>query len=297
VTRAGVDIGTNSVRLLIAADDGRELERHMQITKLGQGVDVSGVLREDAIARTAAVLGEYGALLKKHGVAKVRAAATSAARDASNGAQFLDAAQRALGVRPQVLDGEEEARLSFAGATKGLANSEGPFLVIDIGGGSTEFVLGTIAPEALISIDVGCVRMGERHLRSDPPATAELEACSADVRRELAAVQRVIDRSRAKTVIGLAGTITAIAGWQLGLQRYDAARTHHARLKREAVERALEQLASVGVEQRRTMLAEAKRAETNVAGACVLLAVMGELAIDELTVSETDILDGLCASA
>ena len=297
MTRAGVDIGTNSVRLLIADETGRELERHMQITRLGQGVDVSGQLRPDAIARTTTVLAQYGALLAKHGVTRVRAAATSAARDASNGEQFLDAAERALGVRPVVLAGEEEARLSFTGATKGLASSQAPFLVIDIGGGSTELVLGSSEPQALISIDVGCVRMSERYLKSDPPTPAQLAACVADVQRELVAVQRTIDRSRARTVIGLAGTITALAAFELGLRHYDATRTHHAQLTREAVERALPRLAGVDVNARRSLLAEPKRADTIVAGASILLTVMREMGIEELTVSETDILDGLCESA
>ena len=297
MNRAGVDIGTNSVRLLIADGAGRELERQMEITRLGQGVDQSGELQPEAIARTSAVLARYGELLQRHGVQRVRAAATSAARDARNGAQFLDAAQRALGVRPELLDGDEEARLSFRGATRGLGRTDGPFLVIDIGGGSTEFVLGSDRPEALISVDMGCVRMSERHLRSDPPAAAELAALDADVRGELAAVRSAIDVARARRVIGLAGTITALAALELGLTRYDASRTHHARLTREQVERSFARLAAADVQARRAMLAEPKRAEVIVGGAGVLVALMRELAIAELTVSESDILDGLCESA
>ncbi|HMI91854.1 MAG TPA: Ppx/GppA family phosphatase [Polyangiales bacterium] len=295
--RAGVDIGTNSVRLLIRDDHGAELERHMQITRLGQGVDRSGELHPEAIARTTAVLAQYGELLRRHGVERVRAAATSAARDARNGADFLAAAERALGVQPQLIDGEEEARLSFRGATKGLPLADGPFLVIDIGGGSTELVLGSTGPESLISIDVGCVRMTERHLQSDPARETELAACAEDVRTALGAVRRAIDVTRARRVIGLAGTITAIAALELGLQQYDAARTHHARLTRTQVERAFARLCAADVHARRTMLAEPKRAEVIVGGACVLHTLMVELAIDELTVSETDILDGLCESA
>lgn len=297
MTRAGVDIGTNSVRLLIADDAGRELERHMQITRLGQGVDVRGELAPEAIARTTAVLAQYGALLRQHGATRVRAAATSAARDARNGAAFLDAAERALGVRPRVLDGEEEARLSFLGALEGVPASEGPFLVIDIGGGSTELVLGAIAPEALISVDMGCVRMTERHLKSDPPARSEIDACVADVRSELVAVKRAIDVPRARKVIGLAGTITALAALELGLDRYDASRTHHSRLTRVSVDRSVARLAAANVEARRAMLAEPKRAEVIVGGALVLQTIMHELQIETLTVSESDILDGLCRTA
>ena len=297
MNRAGVDIGTNSVRLLISDDAGRELERHMEITRLGQGVDQRGELHPDAIARTAAVLARYGELLRKHGVQRVRAAATSAARDARNGAEFLDAAERVLGTRPQVLDGEEEARLSFRGATRGLPASGAQFLVIDIGGGSTELVLGSERPEALISVDMGCVRMTERHLRSDPPARAELDAIADDVRGELVEVRRVVDVARARTVIGLAGTITALAALELGLTRYDATRAHHARLTLAQVERGYQRLAAADLQARRGMLAEPKRAEVVVGGAAVLLTMMRELAISELTVSESDILDGLCESA
>jgi exopolyphosphatase / guanosine-5'-triphosphate,3'-diphosphate pyrophosphatase len=295
--RAGVDIGTNSVRLLICDDQGRELERHMQITRLGQGIDQSGVLHPDAIARTTAALAEYGALLARHAVTRVRATATSAARDASNGRDFLDLAQRALGVRPEVIEGAEEARLSFRGATRGLSPADGPFLVIDIGGGSTEFVLGGSEPEQLISIDVGCVRMSERHLHSDPPTPAELEACFADVRGELAAVRRAVDVPHARKVFGLAGTITSLAALELGLPSYDASRTHHSQLTLAQVERNFARLAAAEVPTRRRMLAEPKRAEVIVGGAAVLLTLMRELAIAELTVSETDILDGLCESA
>jgi exopolyphosphatase/guanosine-5'-triphosphate,3'-diphosphate pyrophosphatase len=156
---AAVDIGTNSVRLLVTDMAGRELERRMQITRLGQGVDTAGALHPDAIERTVRVLAEYGALIERHGAGRVRAAATSAARDARNKDAFFDAAARALGVRPELLPGEEEARLSFRGASVGVDPKWGPFLVVDIGGGSTEFILGTTEPEALISVDMGCVRL------------------------------------------------------------------------------------------------------------------------------------------
>jgi exopolyphosphatase/guanosine-5'-triphosphate,3'-diphosphate pyrophosphatase len=291
-----VDIGTNSVRLLIEDDRGAELERHMQITRLGQGVDVTGSLHPDAIARTVGVLSDYGALLRKHGVTRVRAAATSAARDAKNSQLFFDAAERALGARPELLSGEEEATLSFRGATAGVSSAGAPFLVVDIGGGSTEFVLGTDRPEALISVDMGCVRMTERHLHSDPPAAAELAAIEADVRRALEDVRRAVPVERTRTMIGLAGTVTALAALQLGLKKYDATKTHHAELTRAQVDALYARLSTMTVEQRRGALAEPKRAEVIAGGAAVLATILRELAIERLVVSETDILDGLAAS-
>jgi exopolyphosphatase/guanosine-5'-triphosphate,3'-diphosphate pyrophosphatase len=293
---AAVDIGTNSVRVLITDGAGRELERHMRITKLGQGVDVSGALHPDAIARTLAALSDYGALIERHSVKRVRAAATSAARDASNRDQFFDAAERALHARPELLSGEVEAQLSFQGATTGVDPTLGPFLVVDIGGGSTEFVLGASGPSALISVALGCVRMTERHLVSDPPTRAELDACLADVRGVLRSVSRAVPTREARTMIGLAGTITSLASLQLGLKHYDPARTHHSRLKRHDVERMFQQLSAASIAERRELLAEPKRAEVIVGGTAVLVTILRELGIEELLVSETDILDGLAAS-
>jgi exopolyphosphatase / guanosine-5'-triphosphate,3'-diphosphate pyrophosphatase len=296
VNVAAIDIGTNSVRLLIADEAGREIERPMRITRLGQGVDVTGALLPEAITRTTAVLAEYRSLLIRHDVKRVRATATSAARDAQNSQQFFDAAERALGTRPELLSGEEEARLSFRGATHGLSPDGAPFLIIDLGGGSTELVLGRLEPEAVISLQMGCVRMTERHLKADPPDENELAACFADVQRELARTRGVIDARQARSVVGLAGTVTALSAMQLGLTRYDATQTHHSRLTRAQVETLFSRLSSATVAARRSMLAEPARAEVIVGGAAVLLTLMRELAIDELRVSERDILDGLAAS-
>jgi exopolyphosphatase/guanosine-5'-triphosphate,3'-diphosphate pyrophosphatase len=293
---AAIDIGTNSVRLLITDQQGAEIERHMQITRLGQGVDVTGTLHPDAMARTLHVLAEYGVLLRQHAVDRVRAAATSAARDAANSGQFFDAAQGALGVRPELLSGEEEALLSFRGATFGMDTADGPFLIVDIGGGSTEFVLGSSAPEALISVPMGCVRMTERHLKSDPPTTEELAACVADIRDVLMQVKRALPLDRARCMIGLAGTVTTLASLQLGLHRYDPQQTHHSRLTRDQVERLFEQLRSVDVARRRMLLAEPKRAEVLVGGVAILVTLLREFDLHELLVSESDILDGLAAS-
>jgi exopolyphosphatase/guanosine-5'-triphosphate,3'-diphosphate pyrophosphatase len=295
---AAIDIGTNSVRLLITDAQGVELARHMRITRLGQGVDVTGRLHPEAIARTVEVLASYRQDLVQHTVRRVRATATSAARDATNSADFFTAAEQALGHRPELLPGEEEALLSFRGATGGLSSevARGPYLVIDIGGGSTEFVLGESAPEQLISVNMGCVRMAERHFKSDPPTAAQIEACFADVREVLSGVRAAIDFARAKTVVGLAGTITALAALQKGLKHYEPAATHHAWLTCEQVEALFARLAERDAEGRRALLAEPKRADVIVGGAAVLLTVMRELSIGSLLVSEADILDGLAAS-
>ncbi|HEY0465197.1 MAG TPA: Ppx/GppA phosphatase family protein [Polyangiaceae bacterium] len=293
---AAVDIGTNSVRLLVSDAQGRELVRLMRITRLGQGVDVTGQLAPEAIARTVAVLGEYAVQLRTHGVTRVRAVATSAARDAHNGAAFFDAAEDALGLRPELLSGDAEARLSFHGATLGLSRPDGPFLVIDLGGGSTEFVLGTDQPEAAISLQMGCVRMTERYLHTDPPSSEQLAACEADVRRQVAQVRTVMPVANARTVVGLAGTVTALSALQLGLTHYDAARTHHSRLGARHVATLCARLARSSVAERRALLVEPARAEVIVGGAVVLATVMSELGLTELLVSESDILDGLVAS-
>lgn len=293
---AAVDIGTNSVRLLITDAAGRELAREMVITRLGAGVDASGALKPDAVARTTAVLSRYAATIARHRVARVRAAATSATRDAANGTTFLQLAERILGTRPELLTGTQEAVLGFRGATAGLARERGPFLVIDIGGGSTELVLGVGDPEATVSIDVGCVRMTERCLRSDPPAADELDACTQTVRDELATVRQAIDVRRACCAVGTAGTVTTIAAMALGLDRYDARLTHHSVLARAEVEAQLVRLQRASVAERRAMLAEPGRADVIVGGAIVLATLMRELDVPELLVSEHDILDGLAMS-
>jgi exopolyphosphatase / guanosine-5'-triphosphate,3'-diphosphate pyrophosphatase len=293
---AAVDIGTNSVRLLIAGQSGREIERKMRITRLGQGVDVTGALDSEAIARTTEVLSEYRSRIECFGVQRVRATATSAARDASNSQQFFDAAERALGVRPELLSGEEEAGLSFIGATAELPPQAGPFLIIDVGGGSTELVLGTTGPEALVSLQLGCVRMTERHLKADPPTPLELDACLADIRSELGRVRAAIDMRRVRQVVGLAGTVTALSALELGLSHYDATRTHHSTLTRLQVETWFERLSRMALIERRRILAEPQRADVIVGGTAVLFVLMRELGIAELLVSEHDILDGLAAS-
>jgi len=294
---AAVDLGTNTTRLLVAdVEHGRitgEVERLLGITRLGDGVDTSGRLSDEAMERVARCVAEYAGRARELGSEPPLAVATSAVRDAENGDEFLDAAGLALGVRPELLSGDEEARLSFRGATADIAPQEGPFLIIDLGGGSTVLVLGESEPEAAVSLQLGCVRMTERHLKSDPPTSGELAACVADVRRTLKGAH--IDASRAKTFVGLAGTVTALAGMQLGLRAYDASRTHHSLLTLEQVEAAFQRLSSLDVASRRPLLAQPERAEVIVGGAAVLATLLRHFDIRTLRVSEHDILDGLAA--
>src|SRR4051812_9384601 len=206
----------------------------MRITRLGQGVDAARHLHPDAIARTTDVLREYRGVIQDLGATRVRATATSAARDAANREEFFDAAEEALGRRPELLSGDEEAALSFSGATNDLREG-GPFLVVDIGGGSTEFVVGTEKPEGAMSVDIGCVRITEQWLRSDPPAAEELSQAVSVVRDFLADVDREVPGAvAARTLVGLAGTVTTMAAVELGLPDYDRDAIHHFRLTRAA---------------------------------------------------------------
>jgi exopolyphosphatase / guanosine-5'-triphosphate,3'-diphosphate pyrophosphatase len=301
---AAVDIGTNSVRLLVAEVDGvgREAEitpvdRRMRITRLGQGVDRSRRLHPDAVTRTVDVLREYRGALDELGVARVRATATSAARDALNRDEFFGAAAAVLGVEPELLPGEEEARLSFIGATAEL-DEPAPYLVVDIGGGSTEFVVGTSDPEGLTSVDVGCVRLSEQFLTSDPPAAEELSEAVSVVRDHLADVDREVPAVRdAVTLVGLAGTVTTMAAVEMGLPEYDRDKIHHFRLERGAAEEVFRTLATETAEERRHNPGlEPGRVDVIVGGAIVLVTVLRFFGFDEVLVSEADILDGLVRS-
>jgi exopolyphosphatase/guanosine-5'-triphosphate,3'-diphosphate pyrophosphatase len=305
VTRvAGVDIGTNSVRLLVADVDGPgadaplvPVERLMRITRLGQGVDAARRLHPDAIARTTDVLREYGGVLRDLGATRVRATATSAARDAQNREEFFDAAQEALGTRPELITGDEEAALSFLGATAEL-HTGSPYLVVDVGGGSTEFVVGSEKPEGAISVDIGCVRLTEQWLRSDPPAPEELSQAVSVVRDHLADVDREVPAAAAaETLVGLAGTVTTMAAVELGLQEYRREAIHHFRLSRAAAEDVFRTLATESAEERRHNPGlEAGRVDVIVGGALIVVSIMRHWAFDEMLVSEADILDGLARS-
>ena len=295
---AAIDCGTNSVRLLITADGQTQIERLMRITRLGQGVDATGRLDPEAIERTLAVLREYREVIDQHGATRIRMAATSASRDASNRDDFFHAAKEILGVMPEVISGEEEGRLSFLGATADLDPALGPFLVCDIGGGSTEFVFGTTEAESTISVDMGCVRMTEAWLHHDPPTAEELSQALSVIDIYLDDVLREIpELSSAQTFVGLAGTVSNTASVELGLAEYDREQIHHLVLTRAAVEDVFRTLATESIKERKENPGlEERRADVIVGGLCVLVATMRRFGLDECLVSESDILDGLAMS-
>lgn len=294
---AAIDCGTNSTRLLVH-DGQRSVERLMRITRLGQGVDATGRLASDAIERTLEVLREYREVIDRHGVTKTRMTATSAARDAQNRDVFFDGARAVIGVEAELLSGDEEGRLSFAGATADLDPSDGPFLVVDIGGGSTEFSYGTIDCEYTRSIDLGCVRLTEKYIHHDPPRPEELVACLSITETYIDELVREFPLIReSPRFVGLAGTVSTTAAVEQGLAEYDRDRIHHFVLTRPAVEDVFRTLAT---ENRAERLGnpglEVGRADVIVGGLCVLVQIMRQLDLDECLVSESDILDGLVMS-
>ena len=297
--RAAIDCGTNSTRLLVVDEAGATLERLMRITRLGQGVDATGRLAAEAVERTVAVLRQYREVLDRHGVERIRVAATSAARDAANRDEFFDAAEAVIGVRPELLGGDEEARLSFLGATAELDPADGPFLVVDIGGGSTEFAVGMpgAPPEGVVSVDIGCVRITEKFLHTDPPAPEELTNALTVVRDYLDDIVRDVPAAAdAACLVGLAGTVTSVATVELGID-YERDRIHHFRLSREAVEDVFRTLATETRAQRvHNPGLERERADVIVGGVVVLAAIMRYFGFAACVVSESDILDGLVMS-
>jgi exopolyphosphatase/guanosine-5'-triphosphate,3'-diphosphate pyrophosphatase len=311
VTRvAAIDCGTNSLRLLIADVDpvtGElvDIDRRMEIVRLGQGVDRTGRLDPAAIARTLAVTGDYALWCRQAGVERVRFVATSATRDASNRDEFTAGVRALLGVEPEVIDGAQEAALSFRGATATLAGTASvgpPYLVVDIGGGSTEFVLGATGGEDLpltgLSVDVGCVRLTERHLHGDPPRPEEVAAARADVRAALDRVAHAVPLGATATLVGLAGSVTTVTAHALGLRAYDASRIHGARLR---VPQVLAACADLLARDRagRAGLPFMHPGRVDVIGAGALIwaevvsRVSREAGLDEVMTSEHDILDGI----
>ncbi|ABP53371.1 Ppx/GppA phosphatase family protein [Salinispora tropica] len=306
---AAIDCGTNSIRLLVAdlPDPGAgtgaplvELSRRLETVRLGQGVDRTGRLAPEAIERTRVALAEYAAEIEKLGADRVRMCATSASRDAENAADFRDMVERTLGVAPEVVTGDEEARLSFTGAVRGLPGSiREPYLVVDIGGGSTEFVVGTSTGgvEAAISVDVGCVRMTERHLQGDPPEPAEIRAAEADI---VAAVDRAlaaVPGREAASLVGLAGSVTTVVAIAEGLTGYDPQRIQHARVSYPAVAEVTADLLVATRTQRLAIpVMHPGRADVIGAGALVLRVIMERAGKDAVVASEHDILDGICYS-
>jgi exopolyphosphatase / guanosine-5'-triphosphate,3'-diphosphate pyrophosphatase len=300
---AAIDCGTNSTRLLIAESSDNPpgftiLDRRMRITRLGQGVNATKLLAPEAIGRTAVVLRDYRTAMDELGVERVRITATSAARDAANRDDFFSVAKEIVGVDPELLSGDEEARLSFRGATADLDPADGPFLIVDIGGGSTEFVVGTTEPDAALSIDMGCVRITEQELHHDPPLAEELSMALSLIDAYLDDVDREVPGSgEARTFVGLAGTITTVAAVEIGLAEYDRERIHHFPLTHAAAEDVFRTLATESHDDRLANPGlDPERADVIVGGCCVLVAIFRHWGFDECLVSEADILDGLALS-
>jgi exopolyphosphatase / guanosine-5'-triphosphate,3'-diphosphate pyrophosphatase len=328
---AAIDCGTNSLRLLVADVDpvaGRltDVDRRMEIVRLGQGVDATGRLAPAALDRTLRALAGYAGIIADRSATAVRMVATSATRDAANSADFVRGVTAVLGVAPEVLTGDEEARLSFTGATAefaaaataagtggGMAGTgvgvagggplggpRPPYLVVDIGGGSTEFVLGgdpAGGPVSALSVDIGCVRLTERYLHSDPPAAAEIAAAVNDIGAALDRVAGALPVRAARTLVGLAGSVTTVAALALGLPHYDAAQIHHARISARQVAEQARGLLRQTREQRASLpVMHPGRVDVIGGGAMILDEVMRRFGFAEVLVSEHDILDGIAWS-
>jgi exopolyphosphatase/guanosine-5'-triphosphate,3'-diphosphate pyrophosphatase len=319
---AAIDCGTNSLRLLVADVEpgaGRltDVDRRMEIVRLGQGVDFTGRLAPEALERTLRALRGYARIIGDQSAEAVRMVATSATRDAANAADFVRGVNGVLGLEPEVLSGQEEAYLSFVGATAEFSAGSagpggGPYLVVDIGGGSTEFVVGDgrttgdpitgdpttgAAGVSAVSVDIGCVRLTERHLHSDPPRPAEISAAAADIDAALDLVAGAIPVSAARTLVGLAGSVTTVAGLALGLGEYDSARIHHARVSAEQVAAQTRRLLRQTREERAALgVMHPGRVDVIAGGAMVLDQIMRRFGFGEVLASEHDILDGIAWS-
>jgi exopolyphosphatase/guanosine-5'-triphosphate,3'-diphosphate pyrophosphatase len=309
VTRvAAIDCGTNSIRLLVADVDPdagtlRDVERVMQVVRLGEGVDRTGRLSDAALARTFAATEEYARTCERLGAQRVRFVATSASRDAENRDAFVSGVRQRIGVEPQVVPGSEEAALSFAGATRELLADglTGPFVVVDLGGGSTEVVRGGSSVEAALSVDIGCVRMTERHLADDPPSSQQIAAARRDIEAALDRVAEVVPLDGASTLVGLAGTVTTITACALGLECYDADRIHRTRLPVEQVREACDRLLHATRAERAALpYMHPGRVDVIGGGALIWRCVVDRLVacsgITEVVTSEHDILDGIAFS-
>lgn len=313
---AAVDCGTNSIRLLVAdvsegapgaGTAGRlvDLDRRMTIVRLGQGVDRTGRLAPEALERTFAACREYAAAIKEHGAERLRFVATSASRDAENRDEFVRGVLDILGVEPEVITGDQEAEFSFTGATAeltGRTDLARPYLVVDIGGGSTEFVVGDERVRAARSVDVGCVRMTERHLVrdgvvSDPPTEAQIAAMRADIEAALDLAEETVPLREARTLVGLAGSVTTVSAIAQDLPAYDSARIHHSRVSRDRVAEITGRLLrSTHAERAAIPSMHPGRVDVIGAGALILLTLMDRTGTPEIIVSEHDILDGIAWS-
>ena len=295
---AAIDCGTNSTRLLVSKGGTETLDRLMTITRLGEGVDHTGRLAPAAIERTLDCLRRYREVMDGHGVEAVRITATSAARDAANSDEFFDAGEVVVGTRPELLSGLAEGQLSFRGATAELDPEMGPFLVVDLGGGSTELSVGTTVCEASMSLDVGCVRLTEKYLHSDPPLPEELHACLAVTGDHLDDVDREMPAARqARTFVGLAGTISTAAAVEQGLEAYDRDKIHHFLLCKAAAEDVFRTLATESRADRAFNPGlEPGRVDVIVGGMTILVKIMRHFGFESCLVSEADILDGMVLS-
>ncbi|MEU0395075.1 Ppx/GppA phosphatase family protein [Streptomyces sp. NPDC006208] len=308
---AAIDCGTNSIRLLVAdvtaptgasgAGTLTELDRRMTIVRLGQGVDRTGRLAPEALERTFAACREYAAVIKELGAEKIRFVATSASRDAENRDEFVRGVLDILGVEPEVITGDQEAEFSFTGATRSLAGRTDlptPYLVVDIGGGSTEFVVGEEHARAARSVDIGCVRMTERHAPGDPATPEQIAAIRADIEAALDTVEKSVPITEVRTLVGLAGSVTTVGGIALGLAEYDSAAIHHSRISYEKVEEITTMLLGSTHDERAAIgVMHPGRVDVIVAGALVLLTIMQRIGAREVVVSEHDILDGIAYKA
>jgi exopolyphosphatase/guanosine-5'-triphosphate,3'-diphosphate pyrophosphatase len=291
-----VDVGKNSARVLVAdasSETLQDVKRDLVITRLGEGVDAARRLGAEPLLRTVEAVARYTARCRAAAAERIRIIATSAVRDAANREEFLGAIRAATGLDADVLLGEEEARLGFAGATLSL-DAPPPYLVVDIGGGSTELVRGRAGAERFVSLDIGSVRLTERHVRNDPPAAAEIEAIAAAADTQVDdAAARSVGEAPVGTLVGLAGTITTVAAIALGLRGYDRRAIHHARIGRERIAEIRALLAAMTSPERRALPAMPRgREDVIVAGVVILERVMARFGCSECLVSESDILDG-----
>lgn len=297
---AAIDCGTNSIRLLIADITGsnfKEVVRTMEIVRLGQGVDQNKSFHPDAITRTLSAVEKFAALITNKGVEKVRFCATSATRDASNRELFTSGVKKILGVEVEVIPGEEEAALSFIGATKELSQSDGPFLVVDIGGGSTEFVFGAEKVEFAKSVNIGCVRMSERHLTLQPPTMAQIAEAIVDIDIAITQAAKVVPISQAKSLVAVAGTATTVAAAALKLVDYDRYLIHLSRISAQSVFQVAAMFQSMNKDQIAALgYMHPGRVDVITAGALVLSRIMAATGSSEFIASESDILDGIAWS-
>jgi len=297
---AAIDCGTNSIRLLIAdITNGKfqEVLRTMEIVRLGQGVDENKSFHPDAIVRTLTAVKSFRDLIASKGVEKIRFCATSATRDAANRDLFIDGVREILGVQVEVIPGEEEARLSFLGATKELDQNQSPFLVVDIGGGSTEFVLGSEKVDLAKSVNIGCVRMSERHLTSQPPTMDQIARAIVDIDLAITQAASVVPITTAKSLIAVAGTATTVAAAALELSEYDRYAIHRSRISAEKVHKVAQMFQSMSKDEIASLgYMHPGRVDVITAGSLVLSRIMAATGASEFVASESDILDGIAWS-